>query len=373
MAMLMAVVIVAGCTGSQTVTNTPTPTAVSTPLPTSKTITDDAGRTVTLPYNVTHYANPYPGSEYVYVMLGVENGEVAGNANIKSDSTLLQINPGVANESAPFTGGSNVNIEQLLAANPQVAILQATDSRDSQIINAGIPVVEMNNGASLQGFLDWVNLSGEVFGGNAQIKANQYVTYVNDEMANISSRVANIPADQRPTFVDDMLYLSSYGWLAEGNNSYDAQIMNECGGVNAVTENTSWFTEEQMLNFAQNATFICVDDQNTYNTIKNDSAWQTIPAVKNHRLYILPCGVFSSWDGANQQIALQILWNVKTMYPDQFQDINLPSAIKYFYPNFMRYNISDQEVNTMMANMVANNGSGNGQAINTTTSEWMTN
>ena len=70
-------------------------------------------------------------------------------------------------------------------------------------------------------------------------------------------------------------------------------------------------------------------------------------AVKNKKVYSNPKGVFG-WDRYGAEGALQILWAAKTLHPKIFSHIDLAKETKWFYENFMNYNLSDMEFNYIL-------------------------
>jgi iron complex transport system substrate-binding protein len=349
---LLMAVVAAGCTTQQTTTTTPT----ATPTPTTRTITDDLGRSVTIPTNITRVSASNWMFDLTLDMLGVGKTDVASSTvAVNNCPELIAYYPGLKNVSTPWVSiGSTLNVETLLADQPQVVFVPAWDPSLNASIDSGLPVIAFND-TTFDDYKKLVSVLGEIYGGNAQKTANEYLSYVNGEQANITSRVADIPAGQRQVFVQTY-YWSGHGWGAWGSDDYVNSLLTMCGGTSAVPANISggFVTEEQELLYAQNATVIFVGNTATVNQIKNDTAWQNVPAVKNNRVYCIPHGI-EQWETiAPEYGGLLPYWCAKTLYPDRFQDINMSARMKYFYPTFMRYNISDEEIHMMMANMTSN-------------------
>jgi len=98
-----------------------------------------------------------------------------------------------------------------------------------------------------------------------------------------------------------------------------------------------------------NPEVIIVGDPGFYGTIYNDSLWQVIPAVKNHRVYLVPQSPFTWFDrppGVNRIIGIP--WTAKVLYPDKFRDVDMPALTKEFYSKFYHYDLSDSEVNSLL-------------------------
>jgi iron complex transport system substrate-binding protein len=343
---LLMAILVAGCTGSQTVSSTTTPTQTATPLPTTKTVTDQVGNQVTIPYTITRIAQPYGGNTWAYIMLGVVNTQVAGIGGVNTNPTFELFYPAISNMSTPFdSSGTSTNVEQLLAASPQVLIMNKGDAKISQVNTTGIPIITTDFASSLNNYAQFITLLGNIYGGNAQIQANDWNAFLNSSEANISSKLSAIPSDQRVKYMN-ILAISSSGFGVIGYNNINSQIMDIGGGVNTVTDinHFATVTEEQALNYAQNASVIFVNSNASQSAILNDPAWKNIPAVENSRVYVTPGGL-SSWIGCDPEVALGPIWVAQKLYPDMFSNESVINAALSFYPKYMHYNITQQEIN----------------------------
>lgn len=87
----------------------------------TRTFTDMAGHTITVPTNVVRIGDVWPANNEVVVLLGACNKLVATSTVSQSLPWIKTICPGFEKISAPFTIG-DVNLEELLKANPQVVI-----------------------------------------------------------------------------------------------------------------------------------------------------------------------------------------------------------------------------------------------------------
>jgi hypothetical protein len=78
------------------------------------------------------------------------------------------------------------------------------------------------------------------------------------------------------------------------------------------------------------AGFVCRDSA-TKPQILADARWSNIAAVRNHRLYVNPQGVYV-WSVRSAESALQPLWAAKTFHPDLFADIDMTNEVRQSYP-----------------------------------------
>jgi iron complex transport system substrate-binding protein len=329
--------------GSITGPSSPTvysPLTITGNYPT-RTITDMAGRLVTLPSVIANFSTPYPGYEIAFAMLGIGDKEVAGNAAISTGFKPIFdiINPNLENISKPYSGAS-VNIETLLAANPTVVFLQPTDSRLSTITTAGFPVVEVYSDTK-DHFLSMLTLYGNLFGGNATAKVNEYISYLNGAVSNITSTIGN---SQKPTV---MYAQYNNGWQIGGNNTLIGDWIVAAGGVNIAADLNGYQTLTMETILQKYNPDIIITEPPYYSQLMNDSGWQTTNAVQNGRVMQNPSGIYN-WDGVSIEFALEPQWLSWGFYPDQFSNANQVATLKYFYSEFLNVSMSDATINAIL-------------------------
>jgi iron complex transport system substrate-binding protein len=338
-------------TASPTPTASPSPTA--TPPPTSKTIVDMAGNTVTVPYTITRISVPYPAVDVDFVMLGVAQYEVAPNlaVNTSFSGIFKQLYPELLTLSDYPYSGATVNTESLLAANPQVVFMYATDSRLSTVESTGIPVVIIKNPSSTQTDLQLINFLGNFFGGNAANQAAAYTSYVNNEIANITLALAGVPISSRPTvlFAES---ITNGGAEIAGSNTFENSYIQVAGGVNVVgnvTNGNNGYETVDMETVLQYTPQIVLVDSTTGDStaIYADSNWQGLTAVQNKDVIVNPEGLYN-WDGLSPESALEYIWLAKAFYPTIFANVNMVTTMQSFYSQFLNYTMSTTQANSIL-------------------------
>ena len=78
------------------------------------------------------------------------------------------------------------------------------------------------------------------------------------------------------------------------------------------------------------------------NDILGDAQLQNIKAIQNKAVYEAPIGAFW-WDRPSPESILGFMWLAQTLYPDQFQDLDLKKETVDFYKTFFQYDLSDAE------------------------------
>ena len=95
-----------------------------------------------------------------------------------------------------------------------------------------------------------------------------------------------------------------------------------------------------------NPDVIFVGRQYSPDLVLKDARWQDVSAVRNHRVYVIPDGVFY-WDSSSEGVLLMEFMAQK-MYPEIFKDLSMKDEIQAYYKEFYHYALSDAEVNNML-------------------------
>ncbi|WP_286878915.1 ABC transporter substrate-binding protein [Methanoculleus sp. UBA413] len=308
-----------GCTGQGQATDSET-----------KVITDMAGREVVVPKNidgiVTIGSVPVLNS-FMFVM-----GQGDKIANGLPDSFVKQgrwkyqyvISPDLKNKPSiqPTTG--DINLEELMKINPDVAFTMSMPSVEALDKNS-IPVI----------YLAWTDaedvknlmlLLGEVF--DEQERAERYIRYFDETTARPGKVVASIPDGQRPKVL-----FCNYKSMSTGLK-IDEWFIEKAGGI-AVSktdrvEESMTFDLEQLL--AWDPDVIILNSQEIA-LVQNDTRLSGVSAVKNGNVYVAPMGAHY-WAHRTSETPLMVLWTAKTIYPEQFKDLDMEAEVMAFYKEF---------------------------------------
>ena len=124
LAVILILGVIASCTSTAVTSATPTSIASPTPKPTTRSITDLNGNTYTIPTpelleRVAVLHTPIVQDIYI---VGAGDKLVALSPQAQKWWLLQRMDPKVANLPAPRTGPGLINMEELLKAEPQLAI-----------------------------------------------------------------------------------------------------------------------------------------------------------------------------------------------------------------------------------------------------------
>jgi iron complex transport system substrate-binding protein len=366
--LIVMLALAAGCGPAPTATvvaptATPQPTvapkaAQPTTAPTSasatQTVTDPAGRSVTLPapdklQRVAVLTSPQVLVAYA---LGAQDKLAAVTNAVKRWPFLVKFDPRLANVPAVRAQFAQINMEALLQANPDVCIGSVGDM---EVVEKNSKIPTLHVAANQPGrYFEYqrteVAFIGAVLG--KQERAQNYLNYLNRTLETLKARTADIPTDKR---VKVYLGFNPDHLTTYGGDTYMQEWIEAAGLRNAAAEvSTIGGTEgglaiialEQIL--AWDPDMIVVDSGNLQ-TLAADARWQTMRAVKEGKVYFMPVGLFI-WNRPSVEAAVMLPeWLALKAYPDRFKDMTVEQEIARFYDQVFGFKFSEADIKQVVA------------------------
>ena len=170
-----------------------------------------------------------------------------------------------------------------------------------------------------------VRLFGQVLGGEAEQRAEDWCRDLDRRVAFVSERLAGLPAEQRLK----VYYVRGPGALNTQGTGSNTFWYSKLGGANMVIENQPLAGKgstsmEDLVRW--NPDVILVGRQYPLDLVLKDERWAGIAAVKNSRVYSTPEGVFY-WDGGPEGVLLMELV-AKLLYPDRFAGLDMTAEVQ---------------------------------------------
>ncbi len=245
------------------------------------TVTDDAGRTVTVAQTPHRIISLAPSITEDLFALGL-GGKVVG------DTTYDNYPPAAVNITK-VGGFSSPSIEKIVSLNPDVVFASSLENNTllSTLSGYGIPTVVLNP-TSLTGILNDLSLIGKVSGSAGNSSA--LVANLTQKMTANSISVASHPR---------VLYLVWYDpIMSAGADTFEGDIIAHAGGINvAQLANVSGYgTMSKESIVALNPSVIIANsamNSTAVQQVKSDPALATVDAVKNGKIYILDSDIIS--------------------------------------------------------------------------------
>ena len=313
-----------------------------------RTMVDMRGNRVEIPVTPTRVALLGGPSGQIAFILGVQDRLVAVTSTLTTSRLVAEMDPRIATLPAPRTTNGNVNVEELIAANPEVVI---AGDIDGEIVRrkTRIPVVNfadsMDDG--YEATIRELRFYGEVF--NASDRAERYIRYLEDTMARLRSRTESIPDAERVAVFNG--YDASHLVTLGGDTFLDERIglagcRNAAATVRTVGKREGLHSGlgevsmEQVL--AWNPGLIVIN-QGSPADLASLPTWKPIDAVRRGRVFVQPAGIFI-WNRPTAESAvLYPLWLATLAYPDRFRDVDMRAEVKRFYRDICEWSLSDDQ------------------------------
>lgn len=266
-------------------------------------------------------------------------------------SLLAKVYPDVVNISTDYdSGGSNINVEEILKLKPDAVFYYADNKiNEQQLTNAKIPSVGF--GASiydnnpLKVFEEWIKLMGEVT--NKSSKAEKIIDFSYQTEAKIKERVEGVK--ERPVALIIMHHRDGK-FTVNGSDHYSEYWLETTGAINGAKH--SGVKEMNLEEFYKiNPDIIYITNFNPFmpedfNEPINGLDFSKIKAVKNGKVYKFPLGMYR-WYPPSSDAPLALMWLAKHNQPELFEDIDMEQQTRAFYKEFFGLELSDEEIQSV--------------------------
>ena len=321
--------------------------------------TDSAGRTVEVPANIERVAISGPISQMVLLTIAPE--KLVGLSNELSADEIKYVAGDIANLPVfgqIYGGKGDFNKEAVANADPQIVIdigeAKKTIVEDLDGIQEaiGIPCVHIE--ASIDSYDEAYKVLGKLLG--VEDRANVLADYCTKAYKDTTAIVEAIPEADR---VKVLYLLGNDGLNVMGKGSFQGTVVDKCADNLAVLEKVGGSGLGNESSFEQialwNPAMIIFAPGSIYSTVGDDATWQTVDAIANKNYYEVPGTPYnwiSSPPGINQVLGYQ--WFARLCYPDKFTD-SIADVAKGYYKTFYQYDLTDAEVEAIVANSVPKN------------------
>ena len=325
------------------------------------TIVDHNGDTVTLPRKVERIAVcdilPLPSVLAVFFdsaekIVGMSETSMSAAKN----SLLAELYPEITKAQTGFINGSEVNVEELLALNPDVVFYNATSAElGEQLKGAGFNAVAISVNKwdydAIETLNNWIALLGEIFPENdkTQVVAD-YSQRVYDD---IQARVADLTDEQRQR-VFFLFKYSESAIMTSGAHFFGQWWAESVGAVNVAQELTSdnavqvnmeqvyqWNPEKVLI-----TNFTTAQPEDLYANTVGNYDWQGVAAVEQRQAHKMPLGMYRSYT-PGVDTPMTLLWMAKTIYPDRFADIDLTAQVQDYYQTVFGVSLTDAQAESI--------------------------
>lgn len=292
------------------------------------TLTDQAGREVTIENKPEHIVSGYYISTSACIALGLSDRMAAVEA--KADTRNIYALSAPELISLPNVGtAKNFNLEACLAAEPDVVILPKRLSEAAESISAfDIPVLLVNpeDDELLAQMLLLIGAATET-----EDRATDLNAFILTQLGMCQEMLKN------ETPVTALILGNSDKLTCAPNGMYQASLLKNACAVNAAAdiEGTKWaeISYEQLLAMNPQAIIIPAEAVYTAEDVLGDAELAELDAVKNGAVYQMP-KAFEAWDSPVPSGVLGVLWTAKTLHPQTYGEAQYKDAAKMLYETY---------------------------------------
>ena len=321
----------------------------------TREFTDDCGRTVTIPAEVTKIAVSGPLTQ-IYIlplcpelMVGYAN-EFSMDASKYINAEFLKL-PALGQL---YGGRGTMDLEALLAAGPEVVIdvgeqkESTAGDLDALTEQSGIPFVHID--ATIETANTAYRRLGELTG--CTEKAETLSKWCEDCLENINTIMEKVDKDNARKSILYCLGDKGLNVLADG--SFHAETLKLVAENAASLDDVVSSGDGNEVDMEQlilwNPDVIIFAPESVYSEVGADKTWQQLDAIKNSEYYETPFGPYG-WlqSPPSVQRYLGLVWLTALLYPD-YIDYDLCSTVREYYSLFYGYEMSEEEFAELTAN-----------------------
>ncbi|MBE6570303.1 MAG: ABC transporter substrate-binding protein [Ruminococcaceae bacterium] len=302
------------------------------------TVTDQAGRVVTLSEPADSLVSSYYISTALLVALGCEDN-LCG-IEMKADTRELYKLAAPQLLDLPAVGsGKGINVEETAALSPDLVVLPARLSDSvASFEELGIPVIVVNPETQAD-FEACVTLLAEVTGKTE--RGSDLLAYYRDKMAEAAALTADL---ERPD-----VYLASSGAYLRTctDNMYQSDLIEMAGGncVSDVLTDGYWteISAEQLLLWNPEYILSVQGADYSLDDIRADTALSGLKAVENDSLYVFPSEI-EAWDYPTPSSVLGVLWLTYQLHPEVYTKDQYVTEAKHFYKTYFDIGVTEAQL-----------------------------
>lgn len=307
----------------------------------TRVVLDGNGKEVEIPANVERLSLQIGAMAQVAAMLGGADKIVAAaTQNISED--FKKVFPGYT-ESNPMDRDSG-NVEEIIEADAHVAIV-INDENTEQLKAAGIAVVGGFDVSTVEGMCKMFRVIGDVLGGDAVEKADMFITYYKNNMAYVNKVITEAYPDKADRLTVLPVSAGADGYRTTSRNDISVSYYEAAGGVfcgdDLVLAEGTTVSAENIIEWDPDVIF-------GETTILDDELLQTVKAVQNSRVYVIPQGIYR-WSIRSGEGSLYPLYAASCMYPEVFSDLEMVEEVKYFFNTFYEYDLTVRQAEDILS------------------------
>ncbi len=317
-------------------------------------VTNIDGTEMKIPEHVERIAAVYGPVYEICTALGAEERiVVAADVQFENFPWALKILKRIGELPHLENVHSSVSFEELQKYSPDLVLTFNRPNELSQLRRAGIAAVNGLTPRTLDDEKALVKVYADALGGNAPERADLFTQFFDRKLQKITEKTSLLTEEEKPSvYYAGVDLLTTYG-----NQSDLVEAIEAAGGIPVMKElnagNHTAINYEQLASWNPDYIFIDHGGMNDRQTVEEilegtekNRRYQSISAVKNQQMYLVPSGTFY-WDMGIQKILL-IEYMAEILHPDLFPDLDMKQELTEFYSIFFSYDLSADEAERIL-------------------------
>ena len=355
---LATAAVLGGCSSDNTSSSTASSGASTSASAESgtRTVTDHAGEEVEIPAEINSVAFqqiPLLATYVAYFDGSAPNVVGASEylVNMMDQTMLAEIAPEALDVDTSFDSDGTVNAETLLGIGPDVVFNNARNTETRTAMEAvGLPVVGFDTmGAPTDTYVKWLRLLEDVF--NEPGKNDKKIAYGDTLINDAEERASQVPENERRSVVvvmqsnQGMLVVAGGldGWFTDSW----AETMNYINVTADSEEGTMPVNAEQLMEWDPDVilvTGVGMSSMTAAEILNNEVEGidlSALSAVQNGQVYSTELGMWN-WFTPGPDAPVVANWIGATLYPEQFEDVDLVKMTQDYYKQMYGYEVSEE-------------------------------
>ncbi len=332
--------------------------------PATVTITDHAGRTVSVPADpksvVVTSVLPFASVLTVYLdsASSIKAMEPA-SMNAARNGILSELYPEILDVDTDIMNGDDLNIEAVAALNPDVVFYNAGNTKEAESLeNAGLTAVGISptkwNYDCIKTYEEWISLLNEIYPSRSAGREDLVEAYSKEMEEKIQAKTDALSDDEK----QKVLFLFQYddNTMVTSGSSFFGQWWCDAVGARNAAESVSadnsnaTITMEQVYEWNPDVIIITnftkTQPEDLYDNAIGSDDWSSVKAVADHRVYKMPLGTYRTYTpGVDTPLTLE--WLAQAVYPELFSDVDVVADVKDYYSELYGITLTDEQVQAM--------------------------
>lgn len=314
-----------------------TPTEESTPITTGDpgcypvTVTDQAGRTVTIEKEPQRILTAYYITSSLLIALDLDD-RIVGIENNPEKRAIYGLSAPHLLELPQIGTAKELDMEAVMALEPDLLILPMKLKNTVptlEELGLTVLIVDPEDQGRVNGM---IRLVGQAT--NTSELAEDILTWISDQQEFLNDELTDI---QMPT-----VYLAGNSSMLKtaGNAMYQADMIRLAGGTNVAgaLADTYWaqINYEQLLAWDPEYIILAAEATYTVEDVLADPNLANCKAVVNGNVYRLP-NQAEAWDSPVPGSILGAIWLANILHPDKVSDAQCTARMNVFYETFYHF------------------------------------